>query len=77
MNASFKITVDVFQDNKRVDKIEVTQDVSESKETVLKKEVLELKVPYAPALKGKVSFDIIVKDLSSSTSYKRLLHYKY
>jgi GWxTD domain-containing protein len=77
MNAVFKITVDVYQNNKKVDETEMTQEVSEPKETILKKDVLELRLPYAPTLKGKVSFDIIVKELSSNTSYKRLLHHKF
>lgn len=77
MNATFRITVYVYQENKKVDETEVTREVSEPKETVLNMNVLELRVPYTPALKGKLSFDIVVRDVASGTSYRRVVNRKF
>ncbi len=73
MNVTFKITVYVYQDNKKADQIEVTREVSETKKAILKKDHIEITVPYTTPLTGKVSFDIIVKDVASKTSYRKLI----
>lgn len=74
MNVTFKITVYVYQNNKKTDQIEVTREVSEAKESILEKDFIELTVPYTTPLKGKSSFEVIVKDEVSKTSYRKLIH---
>lgn len=77
MNVVFKITVYVYQNNKKTDQVEATWKVAEAKETILKKDHIEFSVPYPTALKGKTSFDIIVKDVASKTSYRKLIHHTF
>jgi len=75
MNVTFKVSISVYRDDKKMDQVDVTREVSEPKETVLKKDFIEFTVPYTTALKGKLSFDIVVEDPASKSSYRKLIRH--
>lgn len=75
MNVTFKVSVSVYQNNKKTDHVEVTREVAEAKEDILKKDFIEINVPYTTALKGKLSFDIVVEDPASKSSYRKLIRH--
>lgn len=77
IKAKFNILIYVYYDYKKIDKKEETRDLTWSKDELLKKNTLELTVPYTPTLKGKYYFDIIVKDLISTSSYRNLIQHKF
>ncbi len=77
MKAKFNILIYVYYDYKKIDKKEELRDMVWSKDELLKKNTLELTVPYTPTLKGKYYFDIIVKDAISTSSYRNLIHHKF
>lgn len=75
--AKFNIMIYVYYDYKKIDKKEETRDLTWSKVDLLKKNTLELTVPYTPLQKGKYYFDVIVKDLISTSSYRNLIQHKF
>lgn len=77
VKAKFNIMIYVYYDYKKIDKKEETRDLTWSKVDLLKKNTLELTVPYTPLQKGKYYFDVIVKDLISTSSYRNLIQHKF
>ena len=77
MNVTFKVSISVYQDNKKTDQVDVTREVDEAKETILKKDFIEFTVPYTTALKGRLSFDIVVEDMASKSSYRQLIQHTF
>jgi GWxTD domain-containing protein len=77
VKAKFNIMIYVYYDYKKIDKKEETRDLTWSKDDLLKKNTLELTVPYTPLQKGKYYFDVIVKDLISTSSYRNLIQHKF
>jgi len=75
MNVTFKVSISVYRDDKKTDQVDVTREVVEAKETILKKDFIEINVPYTTALKGKLSFDIVVEDPASKSSYRKLIRH--
>jgi len=77
MKAKFNILIYVYYDYKKIDKKEETRDLTWTKDELLKKNTLELTVPYTPTMNGKYYFDVIVKDATSSSSYRNLIQHKF
>lgn len=77
MKAKFNILIYVYYDYKKIDKKEETRDLTWPKDELLKKDTLELTVPYTPTLKGKYYFDVIVKDVISTSSYRNLIQHRF
>lgn len=78
MHASFGIIIDVYLNDKKIDRIEFDRDFADSKENTLKIDSIEIHIPYLfnRIVKGKkdeYSFDIIVKDTNSGVGYRELL----
>jgi GWxTD domain-containing protein len=73
MNAAFKTTIRVYRENEKVDDVEKTHKLSYGKSEILKMNNIELVIPYAVTVKGKYTFDIVVKDLNGSASYRKVL----
>jgi len=78
MNARFKVTAYIYQDYKRIDKIETTRVISKSKDAFSKLKNIVLAIPYTPSAKGKYVFDIIVEDeiTPSRSKYRDMISYK-
>lgn len=77
IKAKFNILIYVYYNYKKIDKKEESRDLTWPKDELLKKNTLELTVPYTPPLKGNYYFDIIVKDVISTSSYRNLIQYKF
>jgi hypothetical protein len=77
MNAAFKITVHIYHNNKKIDDTEETRTLAANKDEILKTKHIGLAVPYTLSSKGKYSFDIIVTDVISGSSYRNLIHHKF
>jgi GWxTD domain-containing protein len=77
MSARFKITLYIYHNYKKVDEMEVTRDVSDSKEAFLNKKNIQLTIPYTLSTRGRYLFDIIVKDMISGSSSREMLNYMY
>ncbi|HLP62151.1 MAG TPA: GWxTD domain-containing protein [Candidatus Deferrimicrobium sp.] len=77
MKAKFNILIYVYYNYKKIDKKEETRDQTWTKDELLKKNTLELTVPYTSTMKGKYFFDIIVKDMNSTSSYRNLIHHTF
>lgn len=79
LNFKFRITINVYHNNKKIDKIEDTKILSESEDELLKKKNILLEIPYEPTLKGKYYFDIIVEDLMSMSfsKYRNFVNYRH
>lgn len=72
VTATFKVTVRVYLDNREVDKLEVVRNVTEAGEKMLKKDKVELTVPYELTGKGKYTFDVVVEDVKSEARYRNV-----
>ena len=53
LNSKFKVKINIYLNHKRIDGIEETKILSESKEEFLSKKNVILKIPFKPTLKGK------------------------
>ena len=73
MNAAFKTTVQVYRESETLESVEKTHNLSFGKAEILKMKNVELVIPYSAPSKGKYSFDIVVKDLYGSGSYRKVL----
>jgi GWxTD domain-containing protein len=76
MNASFKTTVRIYRENEIVNDIEKTFTPAYGKSEILKMKTIQLVVPCPVSGKGKFTFDIVVKDLNGSGSYRKVLREK-
>jgi GWxTD domain-containing protein len=76
MKASFKVKVYVYHEYKKIDELEKTWNLAEGKENILKKDNVAFVIPYTASSKGKYYFDIIVKDLASTSSYRNMIRFK-
>jgi GWxTD domain-containing protein len=77
MIARFKINLYIYHNYKKVDEMEVTRDVSDSKDAFLNKKNIRLTIPYTLSSRGRYLFDIILKDMISGSSSREMLNYKY
>ncbi|MCP5105240.1 MAG: hypothetical protein GY950_17760 [bacterium] len=77
MNATFEITVYIYQNHKKIAEIKENREVTGAKEVFLKRDKIEFTFPYTPPAKGKYYFDIIVKDVFSNARYRNLIQYKF
>lgn len=77
MKAKFNIRIYVFHEYKKIDKKEEIRDLVWTKNELLKKNTINLTVPYIPTMKGKYFFDIIVKDMVSTSSYRNLIQHTF
>lgn len=76
MRAEFKITVYIYHNLKKIDDIEETRTLAANKDELLKKKYTGLTIPYTLPSKGKYSFDIIVTDVISGSSYRNLIRHQ-
>ena len=77
MKAKFNIQIYIIHDYKKIDKKEEIRNLVWTKDELLKKNTLELTVPYIPTMNGKYFFDIIVKDMISASSYRNLIRHTF
>ena len=77
MSAEFKIAVQIYSNSKKIDDIEETRTLAANKDKILKKKHIGLTIPYTLPSKGKYSFDIIVTDVISGSSYRNLIQHKF
>lgn len=76
MKASFKVKVYVYHEYKKIDELEKTWNLAEGKNDILKKDDIAFAIPYTASAKGNYYFDIIVKDLTSTSSYRNMIRFK-
>lgn len=76
MKASFKVKVYVYHDYKKIDELEKTWDLTEGRDNILKQDDIAFTIPYTASSKGNYYFDIIVKDLASTSSYRNMIRFK-
>jgi len=76
MNARFKITIFVYHQYKKVKQMEETQDISGTKEELLKRENIQLIIPLTLTSKGKYLFDVIVEEVGPGAKYRNTIKYK-
>lgn len=76
MKASFKVVVYVYHEYKKVDELEKTWNLAEGKDIILKQDNIAFTIPYTASSKGKYYFDIIVKDLTSTSTYRNMIRFK-
>ncbi len=77
MSADFKITVHIYYNYERIDEVQETRTFAAAKDEILKMQHIQLTIPYTLSSKGKYSFDIIVKDVVSGSSYRHLVEHKF
>jgi GWxTD domain-containing protein len=79
LNARFRVKINVYHENKKVDEIEETRIFSESEEEVIMRKHIIFKYPFEPKLKGLYSFDIIVEDMlaMSFSKYRNYVKHKH
>lgn len=78
LHSEFKIIINIYLDNKKIDLIEETRSLNKTEEELLEIDDILFEIPYEPKLKGKYLFDIVVEDLMavSSSKYRRSVRYK-
>jgi len=76
MMAQFNIKVMVYNEFKKIDEVETTREVVNTKEAFLGMKSIELKIPYTPKTKGNYSFDVVVKDEHSGSRYRDMANTK-
>jgi len=78
LHSEFKIIINIYLDNKKIDSIEETRSLNKTEEELLEIDDILFEIPYEPKLKGEYLFDIIVEDLMavSSSKYRRSVRYK-
>lgn len=77
MSADFKMTVNIYYNHKRIDEMQEIRTFAAAKDEILKMKHILLTIPFTPSSKGKYSFDIIVKDVVSGSSYRQLIRHKF
>jgi GWxTD domain-containing protein len=68
--AKFRIKINVYKDNKKIESFMQEKSLEETEDDVVKKRDLQLDIAYPLPQKGKYLFDIILEDLTSLTIRK-------
>ena len=78
LHSEFKIIINIYLDNKKIDSIEETKTLNKTEEELLETDEILFEIPYEPKLKGEYLFDIVVEDLTAvlSSKYRRSVRYK-
>ena len=78
LHSEFKIIINIYMDNKKIDSIEETRSLNKTEEELLETDEILFEIPYEPKLKGEYLFDIVVEDLTAvlSSKYRRSVRYK-
>jgi len=78
LHSEFKIIINIYLDNKKIDLIEETRSLNKTEEEILEIDDILFEISYEPKLKGKYLFAIVVEDLMavSSSKYRRSVRYK-
>ncbi len=77
MEARFQVEIFVYHDFKKIEHIEPTEEnVSMTKEEILKRKNIDIKFPYSLSQKGKYSFDVILKDIIADSRYRNYCNFK-
>jgi len=77
MEATFSVTIYVYKDYKKIDRIDKTQTVTQPKEALLNQKNIEFSIPLNPYPGGKYIFDITVKDAIDGSAYREIIGHKY
>jgi len=74
----FKIIINVYLDNKKIDSIEEIKSLTKTEKELLEIDDVLFEIPYEPKLKGEYIFDIIVEELTAvlSSKYRTAVHHK-
>lgn len=76
--SEFKIIMNIYLDNEKIDSVEETRIFSKTEEELLETEEIIFEIPYEPKLKGEYLFDLIVEELTAvlSSKYRKAVRYK-
>lgn len=77
MGASFRTTVYVYRNNKRLEDFSVTKAYAWNKDELLDLKNLHYDVPYPLKDKGKYMFDVIVEEIGSGSKFRDTVKYKF
>lgn len=77
MGVSFRTTVYVYHNRKRLEEVNVTKEYTWSKDELLNLKNLRFSVPYPLKEKGKYYFDVIVEELGSASKFRDTVKYKF
>ena len=79
LKAEFKIKINVYCNNKKIDEINETKTLEESEEELLERKNIIFNFPYKPTLQGEYLFDIIIEDLMAMyiSKYRSFIKYKF
>lgn len=78
LKAEFKIKINVYYNNKKIDEIIETRTLDESEDELLKKDNIFFNFPYKPTLEGDYLFDIIIEDMMAMyiSKYRSFIKYE-
>ena len=68
--AEFTINIHVFKDYQRIDTIKKKKVIEDAKENILKKDSIDILIPYNIREKGIYHIEAIIEEVSTSTRYR-------
>jgi GWxTD domain-containing protein len=77
LTAKFKIKINIYHNNKKIDEINETKTLEESEEDLLERDNIFFNFPYSPTVQGEYLFDIIIEDLMAMYISKHRSSIKY
>lgn len=70
MTATFDITVYIYLDFKKIDKLSEKKTITKSKNDFLNTKNLTFKIPYTLSKKGSYYFDVIIEEVLTNSKYR-------
>jgi len=70
VHAAFAVTVDVYRDYVKCDRLALTREFTESRSAFTARKTIDIAVPYAFPKPGKYSMDVVVTETVSGKRYR-------
>jgi GWxTD domain-containing protein len=76
VRAAFTVTIDVFCDYVKIERLTLAREFTESRATFLGRETIAIAVPYAYPGSGKYLMDVVVEEMAGRRKFRNFARFK-
>lgn len=76
IHTAFKVTADVYCDYVKIERLALTREFAESRDTFMARKTIAIAVPYTYLKPGKYSLDVIVEEMITRKRFREFTTFK-
>ena len=76
IHTAFKVTADVYCDYVKIERLSLTREFAESRDTFMARKIIAIAVPYTWQKPGKYFLDVIVEEMVNRKRFREFARFK-